>query len=193
MTVVEGWVCGKQHKPFPSSIDKDIISESVQEVLCEGISVNSTASLVVKNNDNNNNNGDNDSIEVLGSKTEGALLTMISKNFNNDYKLRRSQGFDTARGDRLFTFSSERKRMSILQVADKGKYQHTLYTKGASEVVVGLCKAYTGQDGSELPIGTKERNEIQAAISGKMITIIIIIIIIMIIAIIIAIIIIGLF
>ena len=192
MTVVEGWVCGKQHKPFPSSIDKDIISESVQEVLCEGISVNSTASLVVKNNDDNNN-GDYSSIEVLGSKTEGALLTMISKNFNNDYKLRRSQGFDTARGDRLFTFSSERKRMSILQVADKGKYQHTLYTKGASEVVVGLCKAYTGQDGSELPIGTKERNEIQAAISGKMVTIIIIIIIIMIIAIIIAIIIIGLF
>merc|ERR1711967_148166 len=94
MTVVEGWVCGKQRKPFPSPIDKDIISESVQEVLCEGISVNSTASLVVKNNDNNNNNGDNDSIEVLGSKTEGALLTMISKNFNNDYELRRSQGFD---------------------------------------------------------------------------------------------------
>ena len=154
MTVVEGWVGGKCQKPFPSNLN-----DKVKEQLCEGISVNSTASLVGNNNGN---------VEVLGSKTEGALLQMIQKNFNCDYKNRRSTGFNTARGDRLFTFSSERKRMSVLQIADdvKGKYQHTLYTKGASEVVVGLCKAFTSENGSELPLGANERKEIEAAISG---------------------------
>ena len=151
MTVVEGWVGGKHHKPFPSKVCADIKLE-----LCEGISINSTASLITKDNQ----------VEVLGSKTEGALLMMIKNNFECDYQKRRSDGFNTTRGDRLFTFSSDRKRMSVLQLADNGKYHHTLYTKGASEVIVGLCKSFTSENGTELPLGAAERKAVEAVISG---------------------------
>ena len=56
--------------------------------------------------------------------------------------------------------------MSVLQIAGKGKHQHTLYTKGASEVVLGLCRTYTSENGLELPLGAAERKEVEAAISG---------------------------
>ena len=55
--------------------------------------------------------------EVLGNKTEGALLLLLASNdFQVDYAVKRAEGFDAKRGDKMFTFSSERKRMSVLLV-----------------------------------------------------------------------------
>ena len=54
-------MCGKLQKPFPSDV-----ADGVKDLLCEGISVNTTASLV-------HSNDKEGGIEVLGSKTEGAL------------------------------------------------------------------------------------------------------------------------
>ena len=49
---------------------------------------------------------------VSGSKTEGAMLLMVSSSFGVDYAPIRASSFNASRGDRLFTFSSARKRMS---------------------------------------------------------------------------------
>ena len=54
--------------------------------------------------------------EVLGNKTEGALLLLLANEFQVDYAVKRAEGFDAKRGDKMFTFSSERKRMSVLLV-----------------------------------------------------------------------------
>jgi magnesium-transporting ATPase (P-type) len=76
---------------------------------------------------------------VGGSKTEGALLLMLKSVFDVDYAPIRASSFDVRRGDRLFTFSSERKRMSVLMVNGTKKDSGVSYTKGAAEVVVGCC------------------------------------------------------
>ena len=65
------------------------------QVLCDGVALNTTASL------------DDDGV-VLGNKTEGALLAW-ARDLGYDYAAKRESGFDQARGDKLFTFSSDRK------------------------------------------------------------------------------------
>ena len=84
-----------------------------------------------------------DSAETIvgGSKTEGALLMMIANSFNVDYAVLRASSFDTRRGDRLFTFSSARKRMSVLLVNGKRKSGMS-YTKGAAEVILACSTRY---------------------------------------------------
>ena len=84
-----------------------------------------------------------DSAEMIvgGSKTEGALLMMIANSFNVDYAPLRASSFDTRRGDRLFTFSSARKRMSVLLVNGKRKSGMS-YTKGAAEVILACSTRY---------------------------------------------------
>ena len=79
---------------------------------------------------------------VGGSKTEGALLNMIASSFNTDYAALRSTSFDVRRGDRLFTFSSARKRMSVLMVNGTKRNSGVSYTKGAAEVIVQCSTRY---------------------------------------------------
>lgn len=148
MTVVEGWVAGSQHTPFPS---KASLSASVVELICDGAAINSTATLVKGKN----------SIDVLGSKTEGAILMLVDSSLESDYLSRRSNGFDASRGDRLFTFSSDRKRMSVYVKAKK-----ILYTKGASEVVLSNCTSYTDVKGNPVPIDAAKRKEIATIINS---------------------------
>jgi magnesium-transporting ATPase (P-type) len=64
---------------------------------------------------------------------------MLKSVFDVDYAPIRASSFDVRRGDRLFTFSSERKRMSVLMVNGTKKDSGVSYTKGAAEVVVGCC------------------------------------------------------
>jgi len=127
MTVVEGWIAGKHYESTPTP---DGLHQSLIDYLADGIAVNTTAALL----------GD----EVYGNKTEGALLIMLDKQFGQDYKVRRPEGFKAKRGDKLLTFSSARKRMTVIQNL---KDVCRVYTKGAAEVMVGLCTKYSGADG----------------------------------------------
>ena len=113
MTVVGGWVGGSQQKPFPM---KNSLHPVIVDLLCDGISINSTASLVKESNG---------STQVLGSKTEGALLIYAEESLSASYITRREQANDSKR---LFTFSSERKMMSTLVTT--GRNSACLYTKG---------------------------------------------------------------
>ena len=103
MTVVECWLGDVFHKKeLPTSQD---VPAAIREVLIRGLSCNSTANLITDHDGK---------IEVSGNKTEGALLLMIRDLFDADYTPVRAIHFDSDRGDRLFTFSSKRKCMSVL-------------------------------------------------------------------------------
>ena len=132
MTVVEGWVGGKYRSRAP--LKGDLCPEAL-DVLCTAVSVNSTAVLI--------NSKESKEIIVSGSKTEGAMLLMLSSSFGVDYAPIRAASFNASRGDRLFTFSSARKRMSVLMVNGSKKKSGVSFTKGAAEVIVACSTRYT--------------------------------------------------
>ena len=103
---------------------------------------------------------------VNGSKTEGALLVMIDDKFNADYVSIRGR-FDATRGDRLITFSSLRKRMTVILVNGANKKSGISYTKGAAEIILERSTKYINKMGTETEIDANMRAQINAAI-GKM-------------------------
>lgn len=145
MTVVDSWIAGKFHMGVPFGSE---VNEKVKTLISEGLSVNSTANLV-RNEDS--------TVTVLGSKTEGALLSMVEEKFGGDYRKLRSAGFKTSRGDRLFTFSSSRKCMSVLQKLPSGV---RVFCKGAGETILAKCNRVLYADGSVRTLSDADRTEI---------------------------------
>ncbi len=104
-----------------------------QEVIYEGIAVNSTARI----------ERDREKAEVLGNPTEGALLLwLLSKNI--DYVTLREHATVLEE----ITFSTERKYMATLVKSNDGRKM--LYVKGAPEIVYRLCKVKSGVTEEEL-------------------------------------------
>ena len=131
MTVVAGWIGGADQGEVKTFLTKPKnLPSNLIEFISEGISINTTANLMATDDKNG------EPPVVTGSKTEGALLVMIKDKFGVEYKPIRAS-FDENRGDRLITFSSLRKRMTV--VLAKEKKGGISYTKGASEIVVALC------------------------------------------------------
>lgn len=152
MTVVQGYFGGTF---FEDIKDIDNLPSLMIANLIEGISINSTANLI-------SSSDPKESPSVVGNKTEGALLLFISNKFSTDYAPFRAK-FDTHKGDRLFTFSSARKRMSVV-INRRGDAPTKLYTKGASEIILSLCTKYIGLDGKERIIDSKVLCEINDVI-----------------------------
>ena len=95
------------------------------DIIYEGIAANSTAYLDFS---------DKDKVKVLGNPTEGALLLWLYEN-NIDYlPLRENAGIVEQ-----LTFSTERKYMATI-VQSPLLSKKVLYVKGASEIVLDLCK-----------------------------------------------------
>ena len=100
-------------------------SESITDLIKEGIAVNSTAYLDFS---------DTNKIKALGNPTEGALLLWLHENGINYLPLR-----EEAEIVEQITFSTERKYMAtIVQSPLLGK--KVLYVKGAPEFVLEWCK-----------------------------------------------------
>ena len=109
------------------SVDEmKIYGDTPNEVINEGIAVNSTASIDFS---------DKSKPQILGNPTEGALLLWLN-NKGVDYRSIRESVKTVAE----VPFSTERKYMATIveSVALKGK--KVLYVKGAPEIVFGLCK-----------------------------------------------------
>jgi len=151
MTVVEAWLGGASYSKVPTHVD---LSPSIVQLIAEGIAINSTANLLKGANPN-------EAPIVAGSKTEGALLNMLESSFHLDYIPLRAK-FDASRGDRLFTFSSARKRMSVVLVTgiSRGKKTAICYTKGASEIILECCDKYLDKDGTEKELTTQVRAQL---------------------------------
>ena len=103
------------------------------EVLCEGIAVNSTAQLDLS--------GEKPS--VLGNPTEGALLLWLRER-GVDYSTLRE---NAARVEEL-PFTTERKYMASVVKSVTGKT--ILYVKGAPEIVFGMCRNTAGVTKAEI-------------------------------------------
>ena len=103
------------------------------EVLYEGIAVNSTAQLDLSES----------KPQVLGNPTEGALLLWLRERGADYAKLREEAG----RLEEL-PFTTERKYMATVVKSATGK--KILYVKGAPEIVFGMCKDTAGVTKQEI-------------------------------------------
>lgn len=85
----------------------------------------------------------------LISQTEGALLALVGKMGQNYWELR-VQRMDASRGDRLFPFSSARKRMTTLIHGSTGGDVdgQRVYSKGAAEILLESCQYQTKANGA---------------------------------------------
>ncbi len=104
-----------------------------EEVLYEGIAVNSTAQLDFSDGHP----------AVLGNPTEGALLLWLRGRGADYARLR-----DGAAVVAELPFSTERKYMAT--VADSFTGRRMLYVKGAPEIVFGMCSDTSGVDRQEI-------------------------------------------
>ena len=156
MTVVEGWVAGKLYPTAPTVAD---LPPVVVDFICEGVSVNSTANVMKGRK--------GEPPVVNGNKTEGALLMMMDSQLNTDYVPLRTR-FNATRGDRLFTFSSARKRMSVVLAngAHGGAQSGIIYTKGAAEIILSCCDYYIDPKGTEKKLTAAVRAQITTAIES---------------------------
>ncbi|MDE6549657.1 MAG: calcium-translocating P-type ATPase, PMCA-type [Muribaculaceae bacterium] len=103
------------------------------EVLYEGIAVNSTAQLDLAG----------ERPQVLGNPTEGALLLWLTER-GADYAALRAKA---TRIEEL-PFTTERKYMATVVKSATGK--NILYVKGAPEIVFGMCKDTAGVSKAEI-------------------------------------------
>ncbi|MDE6578193.1 MAG: cation-translocating P-type ATPase, partial [Muribaculaceae bacterium] len=103
------------------------------EVLYEGIAVNSTAQLDLSG----------EKPQVLGNPTEGALILWLKERGVDYAKLREG----VQRVEEL-PFTTERKYMATVVKSATGK--KILYVKGAPEIVFGMCKDTAGVTKQEI-------------------------------------------
>eukprot|EP00761_Pharyngomonas_kirbyi_P011758 gb/GECH01011784.1/.p1 GENE.gb/GECH01011784.1/~~gb/GECH01011784.1/.p1 ORF type:complete len:1002 (+),score=264.50 gb/GECH01011784.1/:1-3006(+) len=149
MEVIEGWFGGSKYAQVPSS---ENLNPTFYQLLCDSIAINSKAHLVT----------DTPGLpEFLGNKTECGMLYMLYKDFKEDYKATRLKYEEDVA--QVYTFSSDRKRMST--VLKTGDDNYRIYTKGASEIVLGLCSRYMGNDGNVADISPDKREELDEEIT----------------------------
>lgn len=111
----------------------DFFGNPSDDVLYEGIAVNSTAELDLSG----------EKPQALGNPTEGALLLWLNERGINYHSLRQS----AVRVDEL-PFTTERKYMATVVKSAGGK--KILYVKGAPEIVFAMCKNTAGVTKAEL-------------------------------------------
>lgn len=155
MTVVEGYFGDVKY-------DQDVfaqasINEAVKTNLAENFCLNRNAYFIYKDSNGVELHRPN----VIGSKTEGALMT-LAKNWGFQYEAVQEKQFDANKGDVLFPFNSLKKRSTVKVHRNDGSVR--LYIKGASEWVLKDCVSYAGKDGNPLPMNPQKVSEIEKAI-----------------------------
>jgi P-type Ca2+ transporter type 2C len=155
MTVVAGWINGVEYDHCPTA--EEFPSE-ILNILSESISINTTAHLSRKQSATGSSA---ETMEVLGNKTEGALLLMLNQIWKKDYLTLRNHGLQLSRGDKLITFSSQRKCMTVVQ---NFPTVHKIFIKGAGEVILQKCKKFLTNNGMEQPMTKKRLAELEEVI-----------------------------
>lgn len=175
MTCTHVWVAEDLHE---GEIDEMSLPSAAVSNLISGITLNSTAELSNKSNSKTE-------VEVLGNKTEGALLMMAKYKFGADYQTIRETNFQPFRGDKIIPFNSDRKCMTTLlftNVIDVGKGASSygvvskgrrsadkvnachVFCKGAPEVVLSKCTTYTARNGDKKPLTAIVKREIESVL-----------------------------
>ena len=156
MTVVAGWYADTKHtqETFKSAT----FTSTVKKLIAEHACISRTAYLVYKDSEGNELPKPN----VIGNKTEGALL-MMSKSWGFDDEKLRSDAFNEAT-DKIFAFNSEKKRSTTIVHNKTGGI--TLYCKGASEWVVSDCTHFTDANGNAQPMSAKKKADLEEFINS---------------------------
>ncbi|OWZ09373.1 Calcium-translocating P-type ATPase [Phytophthora megakarya] len=151
MTVMQIWIGGQEFTSASQATDE--ISESTRDVFCNGVCINSTAEILPAKVAGGQP-------EHTGNKTECALLQFV-RDCGVDYPNVRA---NTEVGHML-TFSSKKKRMSV--VVKRSASTCRIYTKGATEVVLGLCSKMKRLDGSVASLDGNQKEIIGTSIIEK--------------------------
>jgi Ca2+ transporting ATPase len=151
MTVMKVWIGDQEFSSATESIAA--LNGDVKEALCHGIAINSTAEILPPKVENG-------LPEHTGNKTECALLQYI-RDGGVEYASIRS----THEIVHMLTFSSAKKRMSV--VVSRGASKCRVYTKGATEVVLGLCKQMQRADGSIEALNSARKTQIGSTVIEK--------------------------
>ncbi|KAF1785221.1 P-type ATPase, cytoplasmic domain N [Phytophthora cactorum] len=145
------WIGGQEFSSASQATDE--MSESTRDVFCNGVCVNSTAEILPSKVPGGQP-------EHTGNKTECALLQFV-RDCGVDYSNVRA---NTEIGHML-TFSSKKKRMSV--VVKRSASTCRIYTKGATEVVLGLCSKMKRLDGSVASLDGNQKDIIGTSIIEK--------------------------
>ncbi|KAL0486083.1 calcium-transporting ATPase [Acrasis kona] len=150
MVVSEIWIAGQKYDAIPKPNE---LSDDVLNILCDSIAINSKANVTL--------NVDTNIPEYIGNKTECAMLLMLLKNFNVDYNPIRADADDDL--VQMYTFSSERKRMSVVVRFEEDDHARIL-TKGAAEIVFELCDRVMDSEGNIVEIDEDTRDALNGEI-----------------------------
>jgi magnesium-transporting ATPase (P-type) len=156
MTVVEGYFGDVKYSEEQFTVAA--IPESVRRVVAENACVNRVAYLVYKDS----NGRDLPKPNVIGSKTEGALI-MMADSWGFNYEKVKSEIFNDST-DKLFSFNSLKKRSTCVVYRKNGGVR--LYCKGAPDWVLNDCTHYLGPDGNKMPMTSEKRAQIDQHIVG---------------------------
>ncbi|GFR47750.1 hypothetical protein Agub_g9515 [Astrephomene gubernaculifera] len=131
MTVVEGWFGGRKYDTAPSSTD---LHPVLLQELVMNCALNSKATFEIK---------PDGKMEFTGNGTECALLLLLHRNFDVDYKAVRHQHEKNM--VKMYGFSSAKKMASVLiRLSDRLR----LYNKGAAEWVLARCTKLQTESGA---------------------------------------------
>lgn len=156
MTVVAGWYADSK---FTQDNFKDAkLSDPVKKVISDHACISRTAYLVYNDAEGNPLHAPN----IIGNKTEGALL-MLAKNWGFDDEKVRSDNYDEKK-DKVFAFNSSKKRSTTIIHKPDGSV--TLFCKGASEWVIQDCTHYTSPNGDPVVLTDDKRKELEAFIES---------------------------
>ncbi|CAM9198079.1 unnamed protein product, partial [Ectocarpus fasciculatus] len=155
MTVVEGYFGDVKYDQdaFPNASLNDVVKTNLAENFC----LNRNAYFIYKDSNGVELHRPN----VIGSKTEGALMT-LAKNWGYQYEAVQTEQFDAEKGDILFPFNSSKKRSTVKVHRKDGSVR--LYIKGATEWVLRDCVSFTGKDGAALPLNANKLTEMEKII-----------------------------
>jgi len=151
MTVMQIWIGDKEFSSAQETLG--LMSEATKEVLSTGIAVNSTAEILPPKVAGGQP-------EHTGNKTECALLQ-----FMRDGGVEYPEIRETTEVGHMLTFSSAKKRMSVVVKLSDSKSR--IYTKGATEVVLGLCQDVQHLDGSKTALNDGRKTQIGANVIEK--------------------------
>ncbi|TDH65546.1 hypothetical protein CCR75_005690 [Bremia lactucae] len=151
MTVMQLWIGGHEYSSAADGMGA--LSDATREALCVGIAVNSTAEILPPKVENGQP-------EHTGNKTECALLQYIRDGGVEYPDIRMNNEVI-----HMLTFSSAKKRMSV--VVRRSATTCRVYTKGATEVVLGLCQDAQRVDGSIDVLDEAQKAKIGADVIEK--------------------------
>ena len=150
MTIVRGWVAEKKFESRDQS--KKLFDKTVIPLLREGIAMNSAPTSNVEKNESG-------TYDIVGNKTECALLLMLLK-MGIDYKKVRKE-----LNGKIFQrvpFSSKIKRMATYLTTEAGGIR--LLCKGAPEIILEHCTQYRNGASVE-PLTEEKKKELLAYIA----------------------------